>query len=366
MGDIQLFDGLDIDISFPDIERDIQKLSNSDDIELSTPNKGVSHSIPPKSSVDSSLKLYWIGKQFLTEGEESEAIECFKMSAEQGNEYAQYRLGKLYLNGTETIEKDIDQALHWLWKAEAQNNEYAQYTLGSLYLYGEVVEKDQENGEELLRKSAEQGNPYASYRYGCLLRDVYEANSEALEWIQKAADQDHPGALYTLCQLNMKDNFSVSFGYLNRLEQMERTENSYIAYYLGKLYLMDENRLKNVSKAISYLQEAAEQENDMALYTLGKVYLAGKEVPINIPLAISYLENAAKLKNSYAEYQLGQLYIRGINVPKDVPRGLWYLNSSAEKEMIWRCMLLGSCILPAKMFRRTLTKHWIACRNQPI
>lgn len=357
---IQLFDDLDFDISFSDIEKDIQNLYGSDDIdvsdisdissisdeiEISIPQKGVSHSVSRKSSVNPSVKLYWMGKQFLTEGEELEAIECFKMSAEQGNKYAQYRLGKLYLNGTETIEKDIDQALYWLWRAEAQNNEYAQYTLGNLYLDGEIVEKDQEKSEELLQKSAEQGNPYAAYRYGCLLRDEYEANSEALSWIQKAADRDHPSALYTLCQLNMKDNFAVSFGYLNRLERLDRTENSHIAYYLGKLYLMDENRLKNVSKAISYLQEAAEQDNDMALYALGKVYLAGKDVPVNIPLVISYFEKAAKLKNGYAEYQLGQLFIRGIDVPKDVGRGIWYLNSSAEKDNDMALYALGKLYL---------------------
>ncbi len=371
MDDIQLFDDLDFDISFSDIEKDIQNLSDlddidvsdisdissiSDEIELSIPKKGVSHSIPRKSFVNPSLKLYWMGKQFLIEGEELEAIECFKMSAEQGNEYAQYRLGKLYLNGTETVEKDIDQALYWLWKAEAQNNEYAQYTLGNLYLDGEIVEKDQGKGEELLQKSAEQGNPYAAYRYGCLLRDEYEAHSEALSWIQKAADRNHPGALYTLCQLNMKDNYAVSFGYLNRLEQLDRTENSHIVYYLGKLYLMDENRLKDVPKALSYLQEAAEQENDMALYTLGKVYLAGKDVLINIPLAISYLEKAAKLKNSYAEYQLGQLYIRGIDVPKDVSRGIWYLNSSAEKDNDMALYALGKLYLACEDIPQDINK----------
>lgn len=334
---------------------------------------------------DNSMAQYALGKIYLA-GEivPKDVLYAEKLllkSAEQGNAYAQYQLGKLYLNADDPIEKNTDKALAWLEKAVDQNNPFAQYTLGKLYLDGEVVPKDvfraenlflksAERGnessqyqlgvlylngdevkqdilkaEEFLRRSAEQGNPYAAYRYGCLLRDEYEANSEALSWIQKATDRDHPGALYTLCRLNMKDNFAISFGYLNRLEQLDRTENSHISYYLGKLYLMDENRLKNVSKAISYLQEVAEQDNDMALYALGKVYLAGKDVPVNIPLAISYLEKAAKLKNSYAEYQLGQLFIRGIDVPKDVGRGVWYLNSSAEKDNDMALYALGKLYL---------------------
>lgn len=351
--DICLFDELDLDIEFPDMEKDMLRANgvitdNEDkdivddvgavleDIEVFTPTKGKWVPNSQKSDFNSRKKLYWRGKQLLQEGNITEAIECFTMSAEQGNTYAQYRLGRLYLAGTE-VEKDIESAIHWLSKAVEQNNEYAQYTLGTLYLSGEEVPIDSEKGEMLLRQSAEQGNPYAMYRYGCLLRDVYDAKESSLQWIQKAATHSHPGALYTLCSQDMPGNFPKALTYLNRLEKLDRTENSYIAYYLGKLYLMDENRLKDVQRALSYLQEAAEQENDMALYTLGKLYLADKDIPKNIPFAVSCLEQAAKLENSYAEYQLGQLYIRGIDVPQDVGRGLWYLNSAAEKDndMAW-------------------------------
>lgn len=358
---ISLFDDLDLDFELPDIEQDMLRASGVitdtddadavddagavlEDIEVYTPVKGKWVPSPQKSTFDSDKKLYWRGKRLFQEGNISEAMECFTMSAEQGNTYAQYRLGRLYLDGTE-VDKDIDAAVHWLSKAVEQDNEYAQYTLGILYLSGEEVTLDSEKGETLLQRSAEQGNPYAMYRYGCLLRDVYEAKEASLQWIQKAAEQEHPGALYTLCAQNMADNFPNALTYLNRLEKLGRKENSYIAYYLGKLYLMDENRLKDVPKAIAFLQEAAEQENDMALYTLGKLYLSEKDVPKNVFFAISCLERAAKLENSYAEYQLGQMYIRGIDVQQDVGLGLWYLNSAAEKDNDMALYALGKLYL---------------------
>lgn len=358
---IRLFDNLDWGVELPDIEKDMLRASDAitdtddadtvddagaalEDIEVYTPVKGKWVPGSQKSTFDSDKKLYWHGKRLFQEGNISEAMECFTMSAEQGNTYAQYRLGRLYLDGTE-VDKDIDAAVHWLSKAVEQDNEYAQYTLGILYLSGEEVPLDSEKGETLLLRSAEQGNPYAMYRYGCLLRDVYEAKEASLRWIQKAAAQNHPGALYTLCARNMADNFPKALTYLNRLECLDRKENSYIAYYLGKLYLMDENRLKDVPKAIAYLQEAAEQENDMALYTLGKLYLSEKDVPKNVFFAISCLEQAAKLENSYAEYQLGQLYIRGIDVPQDVGIGLWYLNSAADKDNDMALYALGKLYL---------------------
>ena len=288
---------------------------------------------------------YALGKLYL-EGEVIQkdvlrAEKLFLKAAEQGNAFAQYQLGKLYLAGEDAVKKDTGKAVWWLEKSAEQNNSFAQYQLGNLYLNGDGVPQDISKAESYLLASAEQGNPYAMYRYGCLLRDEYEAKEEALRWIEKAAAQDHPGALYTLCQQDMVVNFPNALTYLNRLERLDRKENNYIAYYLGKLYLMDENPLKDVPKAIVYLQEAAEQENDMALYTLGKLYLADKDVPKNILFAVSCLERAAKLENSYAEYQLGQLYIRGVDVPQDISRGLEFLNSAADKNNDMALYALG-------------------------
>lgn len=298
---------------------------------------------------ENAMAQYALGKLYLV-GEvlDQDVIKAEKLllqSAEHDNAYAQYRLGKLYLDGADPIPKDVDKALTWLQKSAEQNNPFAQYTLGKLYLDGDEVKPDLLKAEELLRASAEQGNPYAAYLYGCLMRDVYEAKEEALQWIQKAAESEHPGALYTLCQQNMRDDFAAAVKYLHRLEQLDRSENSFIAYYLGKLYLMDENKCKNILLGITYLSESAGMGNDMALYALGKLYLSGKEIPKNIPLSISYFERAANLKNSFAEYQLGQLYLSGIDVPKDVQKGLAYLQSSAEKENESALYALGKLYL---------------------
>lgn len=302
---------------------------------------------------------YILGKLYLdSDVVAKDVIKAEKLllqSAKQGNASAQYRLGKLYLDGMDPIQKNVDESLAWLQKAADQDNPFAQYTLGKLYLDGDEVKPDLLKAEELLQASAEQDNPYAAYRYGCLMRDVYEAE-EALQWIQKAAESEHPGALYTLCQQNMRDDFAAAVKHLHRLEQLDRSENSFIAYYLGKLYLMDENKCKNVLLGITYLSESADMGNDMALYALGKLYLSGKEIPKNIPLSVSYFERAANLKNSFAEYQLGQLYLSGIGVPKDVQKGLAYLQSSAGKENESALYALGKLYLAGEDVPRDVDK----------
>lgn len=69
--------------------------------------------------------------------DESKAEKWFRLSAEAGNDYSEYALGKLLLN-----QKRIPEALDWLDKAADHGNQFAQYTLGKLYLLGDEVPKD--------------------------------------------------------------------------------------------------------------------------------------------------------------------------------------------------------------------------------
>lgn len=73
--------------------------------------------------------------------EEKEAAVCtveqlwnmgFTVAA-QGNQYADYRLGKLYLEGVD-VPKDAAKAVEHLTVSANRGNQYAQYALGKLYL----------------------------------------------------------------------------------------------------------------------------------------------------------------------------------------------------------------------------------------
>ena len=55
-------------------------------------------------------------------------MEWFTRSAKQGNPYAQYLLGKLYLMGKD-VPRDEEQAVQWLTRSAEQGNEYARYLL---------------------------------------------------------------------------------------------------------------------------------------------------------------------------------------------------------------------------------------------
>ena len=105
---------------------------------------------------------YALGKLLLSQKRTAEAMRWLDKAAGHGNQFAQYRWGKLYLTG-EPVTKNAAKALEYLTAAARQGNQFAQYTLGKLYLLGRDVEQDREQAREWLTRSAAQGNQYAQF-----------------------------------------------------------------------------------------------------------------------------------------------------------------------------------------------------------
>lgn len=105
---------------------------------------------------------YALGKLLQSENRITEAVTWYEKAAEQGNQYAAYRLGKLYLTG-EVVSKDTEKAVEYLTASAERGNQYAQYTLGKLYLMGRDVPHDKEEAVYWLAQSAAQGNQYAQF-----------------------------------------------------------------------------------------------------------------------------------------------------------------------------------------------------------
>ena len=101
---------------------------------------------------------YALGKLLQSQKRMEEAVSCYEKAAAQGNPYAAYRLGKLYLEGTD-VPKNVAKAVEYLTNAAQEGNQYAQYTLGKLYLTG----RDVAQAYCWFWESASQGNEYAQF-----------------------------------------------------------------------------------------------------------------------------------------------------------------------------------------------------------
>lgn len=105
---------------------------------------------------------YALGKLLLQQKRTQEAIRWLEKAVEHNNQFAQYRLGKMLMQG-EGITKNVDKALQMLTLSAQQGNQYARYTLGKLYLLGKEVPADYKKAREWLTQSAAQGNKYAQF-----------------------------------------------------------------------------------------------------------------------------------------------------------------------------------------------------------
>ena len=105
---------------------------------------------------------YALGKLLQFQHRMTEAADCYERAAIDGNQYAQYRLAKLYLIGS-GVSKDVDRAIGLLEASAKQGCQYAEYALGKLYLDGALVQKDVALGMAYMEQAAQQGHAYAQF-----------------------------------------------------------------------------------------------------------------------------------------------------------------------------------------------------------
>ena len=122
-------------------------------------------------------KCWRDGRGVLPDDEQAEL--WFQRAADAGYDFAQYALGKFLQGQNRTNEavswygkaaaqvkevpKDVQKAVAYLTDSAEHGNQYAQYALGKLYLTGQGVKQDRERAWAYFYESAEQGNEYADF-----------------------------------------------------------------------------------------------------------------------------------------------------------------------------------------------------------
>ena len=140
----------------------------------------------------------------------------FRRSAETGNDFSQYALGKLLQD-----RKQIEEAVGWYKKAAAQGNQFAGYRLGKLYLRGDGISKDTDKAIVHLAQSAEAGNQYAQYTLGKLYLGSQD-REQAHYWFSQSAAQGNEYAQFFLDRWENLKPPSVMLSVTRLLHHMSR------------------------------------------------------------------------------------------------------------------------------------------------
>lgn len=231
-----------------------------------------------ESSAGRGFAQYALGKKYRdgqgVERNIQKAVELFTLAAKQGNSFAAFALGKMYLSNDASLPRDGTTALNWITYASERGNQFAQCYLGKLLLKGaDGIPQDTNAALRWLRASVEQGNVYAEYALAMAYLNgkiVPKDDLKALELLRHASSQD----------------------------------NQFAQYQLGKMMLQGEETPKDVATAVHWLTVSAMHGNQYAQYALGKLYLLGKDVEKDKDSAAKWFQMAADQGNEYAQYFL--------------------------------------------------------------
>ena len=233
---------------------------------------------PDESNAGQGFAQYALGKKYRdgqgVERNIQKAVELFTLAAKQGNSFAAFALGKMYLSNDASLPRDGTTALNWITYASERGNQFAQCYLGKLLLKGaDGIPQDTNAALRWLRASVEQGNVYAEYALAMAYLNgkiVPKDDLKALELLRHASSQD----------------------------------NQFAQYQLGKMMLQGEETPKDVATAVHWLTVSAMHGNQYAQYALGKLYLLGKDVEKDKDSAAKWFQMAADQGNEYAQYFL--------------------------------------------------------------
>ena len=253
-----------------------------------------------------------------------EATQAAKRSLELGNEAAKIELGeiqedeKLMKEGFNALKKKVDsgdmhyanslgyayefgigtslnikEAMKYYEMAAKQNNAIGMTNLADLYIQENKLKK----AKPLLVKAAEKEYGYAQYLLAMnFFYYKHENNEEALHWLERAASNDEPHALYQL-----------------------------------GLYYSEANDL---AKAIKYYQRAAELNNADALLELYYIYGEGVGVEQDDDKALFFLKKAAELGAQEAIEELAAQALSGEGNMDAKEAEYWIKKAGYTEEML--------------------------------
>lgn len=236
------------------------------------------------------------------------ALQYWALAAEKGNAEAIGHMAECYHHGWGTkpdslkavklYEVSLKKDNPTLWErldkqAKEQKDLLSIYLLIECCQEGIGTKRSASKALEYQKIAAKAGDVENQYAVGLYCLNLSES-AEALTWFERAAESDHPGALY----------------------------------YSGLLYFRGQGTTQNKQKGIEYFQRALDKDFVAAQYQMGRILLEGDGMKADPNAAFQLLQQAAYAGNVQAKWLLGKCYIDGRGVAPDFYMGTIWLAAS--------------------------------------
>ena len=201
---------------------------------------------------------------------------------------------------------------------------------------------------EEIRKAAEGNQADAQYDLGVMylirsgwLKGVGQTDDakQAVEWIQKSANQGHMAAQFLLSEIHRNGwgvprNNTLAIAWIEKAAEQGNAEAQHL---LGEHYFMGVNGPQNNRLGFAWTSKAAEQRHAPAQSRLCLIHLHGMDgvgITPNPLLAFSWCNKAASQGFPLAQEYLSEMYTLGQGVAKDDRQALIWLRKGAEQGSI--------------------------------
>ena len=234
--------------------------------------------------------------------DKEEGIRWLKKSAEEGYWYSMNWLGDIYES-----QRKYDEAAKWYKRSFEKGYDLGGLELGKYYHNGSGVQQDDFKAIELFKKVYNLGHfasGQAANGIGLLCRN----QSEKIEWYKKSFEKDCGWGGLSLSECyrdginGVQQDYATAVKILKESYKLEDSPSGYIANSLGDLYY--EGKIDHMpdffvhhpkfEEAVEWYKKAVEKGNARAYYSLANCYYKGQGVKIDKNKAYELYKTAAE------------------------------------------------------------------------
>ena len=279
----------------------------------------------------------WLGAVLLERGRIREALPLLQRAADAGSPEGAHRLALIYAEGADGVPRNDARALELFERAAAAGHRRAQINAGTMYFRGQGTARDLVRARAWLEKAAAQDDPYALYALGRALDEgqgtVMADPVRAADLYRRAAQLGHPLAALryglALSEGNgVRQDVTAAQPWLLQAGKSGVPE---AALAIGDLaarlsFTRDKAaRQSNLQLAVAWYEVAALAGVASAQFKLANAYLAGAGVARDPLQAQQWYVRAAAQGSPEAQYALGLFLIGGVSGTADPVEGYKWL-----------------------------------------
>lgn len=309
---------------------------------------------------DDDLARVGLGMRYLNGGigfDFEKARELFETALENGCAEANYGMGILYENDAYDVERDTDKALRYFEEAaKSEDSAWASNAyreISYIYKNGIGVEKDLEKALEYQTKASDISKTYFGddiIRLGDIYDEMGESEkakecyNEGITDLKEQGDAGSDRALCVLGAVYTNDKVIERDGTkaLEYLEKAAERNNPRAFNYIGILYLNGYGVEQDYDKAMDYFEKSAELGHVDSIMYLGSMFYRGSGVSQDYEKAMNFFLLASTMGDAVALNNMGYMYCNGEGTESDVEKGIQYLKDAANAGEFLGLSIIGA------------------------